>query len=109
MACHHLHACWMLSSGAKWQGRAIAELRQQLSAARFAEFYGASELNFVTMAKDDEDAPSDSVGRPFADVSLTIRGHLRRYLPSGGTGQMFVASPFLFVEHVYGSETLMLR
>jgi long-chain acyl-CoA synthetase len=55
---------WMLSSGAKWQGRAIAELRRQFPAARFAEFYGASELSFVTVAKDDEDAPPDSVGRP---------------------------------------------
>lgn len=98
---------WMLSSGAKWQGRALAELRQQFPAARFAEFYGASELSFVTVAKDDEDVPSDSVGRPFADVSLTIRDHLGRCLPPGETGQVFVASPFLFIEYACGSATLL--
>jgi len=100
---------WILSSGAKWQGRAMTELRRQFPAARFAEFYGASELSFITVAKDDEDVPSDSVGRPFADVSLTIRDHLGRGLPPGEAGQVFVASPFLFMEYACGSEALLLR
>lgn len=100
---------WMLSSGAKWQARARVELRQQFPTARFAEFYGASELSFVTVAKDDEDFPSDSVGRPFADVSLTIRDHLGQCLPPGEAGQVFVASPFLFMEYACGSETLLPR
>ncbi|MGY8631991.1 AMP-binding protein [Bradyrhizobium sp. 14AA] len=100
---------WMLSSGAKWQGRALAELRQQFPATRFSEFYGASELSFVTVAKDDEGVPSDSVGRPFAAVSLTIRDHWGRCLPPGETGQVFVASPFLFMEYACGSETVLPR
>jgi len=100
---------WMLSSGAKWQGRALAELRRQFPATRFSEFYGASELSFVTVAKDDEDVPSDSVGRPFAAVSLTIRDHLGRCLPPGETGQVFVASPFLFMEYACGCETVLPR
>ncbi|MCK1394415.1 AMP-binding protein [Bradyrhizobium sp. 1] len=100
---------WMLSSGAKWQGRALAEMRQQFPAARFSEFYGASELSFVTVAKDDEDVPSDSVGRPFPAVRLTIRDHLGRCLPPGATGRVFVASPFLFMEYACGSETLLPR
>ncbi|SFJ82262.1 AMP-binding protein [Bradyrhizobium sp. Gha] len=100
---------WMLSSGAKWQGRALAELRRQFPATRFSEFYGASELSFVTVAKDDENVPSDSVGRPFAAVSLTIRDHLGRWLPPGETGQVFVASPFLFMEYACGSETVLPR
>jgi long-chain acyl-CoA synthetase len=100
---------WILSSGAKWQGRTMAELRRQFPAARFAEFYGASELSFVTVAKDDENVPSDSVGRPFADVSLTIRDHLGRCLPAGETGQVFVASPFLFMEYACGSEAMLPR
>lgn len=102
-----LNVRWMLSSGAKWQGRALVELRQQFPTARFAEFYGASELSFVTVAKDDEDVPSDSVGRPFSDVSVTIRDHLGQCLATGETGQVFVASPFLFMEYACGSETLL--
>ena len=100
---------WILSSGAKWQGRAMAELRRQFPAARFAEFYGASELSFTTVAKDDEDVPPDSVGRPFAGVSLTIHDHLGRCLPPGETGQVFVASPFLFMEYACGSKALLPR
>lgn len=102
-----LNVRWMLSSGAKWQGRALAELRRQFPAARFAEFYGASELSFVTVAKDDEDVPPDSVGRPFADVSLSIRDHLGQCLPPGETGQVFVSSPFLFMEYACGSKMLL--
>jgi long-chain acyl-CoA synthetase len=100
---------WILSSGAKWQSRARAELRRLFPAARFAEFYGASELSFITVAKDDEDVPPNSVGRPFAGVSLTIRDHVGRRLPPGETGLVFVASPFLFMEYACGSEALLPR
>jgi long-chain acyl-CoA synthetase len=100
---------WILSSGAKWRGRAIADLRRQFPAARFAEFYGASELSFVTVARDDEDVPPESVGRPFAGVSLTIRDHLGQCLPLGEAGRVFVASPFLFMEYACGSETPLSR
>ena len=100
---------WILSSGAKWQGRAMTDLRRQFPAAHFTEFYGASELSFITVAKDDEDVPPDSVGRPFADVNLTIRDHRGRCLPPGETGQVFVASPFVFIEYACGSETQLSR
>ncbi|MDQ2081980.1 AMP-binding protein [Xanthobacteraceae bacterium Astr-EGSB] len=100
---------WILSSGAKWQGRAIAEMRRRFPAASFAEFYGASELSFVTVAKADEDVPPDSVGRPFAGVDLTIRDHLGRCLPPGEAGRVFVASPYLFMEYACGSETPLSR
>jgi long-chain acyl-CoA synthetase len=100
---------WILSSGAKWQGRARVDLRRQFPTARFAEFYGASELSFVTVARDDEDVPPDSVGRPFAGVELTIRDHLGRCLPPGETGRVFVTSPFLFMEYACGTETPLSR
>jgi len=88
---------WVLSSGAKWQGRAGAALRRLCPAARFAEFYGASELSFTTVARDDEDVPAGSVGRAFAGVELTIRDHRGRVLPAGEVGEVFVKSPFLFM------------
>jgi long-chain acyl-CoA synthetase len=100
---------WILSSGAKWQGRAMSDLRRHFPLARFAEFYGASELSFTTVAKDDEDVPSGSVGRAFAGVELTIRDHLGRCLPPGETGQVFVASPFLFMGYACGSEATLPR
>lgn len=100
---------WILSSGAKWQGRAMEELREHFPGARFVEFYGASELSFITVAKDDEDVPPDSVGRAFAGVDLSIRDHRGRCLPPGEVGQVFVASPFVFIDYAYGDATALLR
>ncbi|MGB3273210.1 MAG: AMP-binding protein, partial [Xanthobacteraceae bacterium] len=93
---------WVLSSGAKWQGRASADLRRLFPAARFAEFYGASELSFTTVARDDEEVPAGSVGRAFAGVELTIRDHRGRVLPPGEAGEVFVKSPFLFMGYACG-------
>ncbi len=100
---------WLLSSGAKWQGRAMEDLRGRFPAARFAEFYGASELSFVTVSKDDEDVPPDSVGRAFAGVDLSIRNHHGQCLPPGEVGQVFVASPFVFIGYACGDATALSR
>ena len=80
-----------------------------MTSARFAEFYGASELSFVTVVKDDEDVPSDSVGRAFSGVDLSIRDHLGRRLPPGDIGQVFVASPYAFIDYACGNTTALLR
>lgn len=100
---------WILSSGAKWNGRAMDELRACFPAARFAEFYGASELSFVAVAKDDEDVPPESVGRAFAGVDLSIRDHRGHRLPPGETGQVFVSSPFVFAGYACGDVTALVR
>jgi long-chain acyl-CoA synthetase len=100
---------WILSSGAKWQGRAMDDLRAHFPGARFAEFYGASELSFITVAKDDEEVPPDSVGRAFAGVDLSIRDHRGRRLPPGEAGQVFVASPFVFIDYACGDTATLLR
>lgn len=100
---------WILSSGAKWQGRVTGGLRAHFPVARFAEFYGASELSFVTVVKDDEDVPPDSVGRAFSGVELSIRDHLGRCLPPGEAGQVFVASPFVFIDYACGDTAALLR
>ncbi|MCL2716244.1 MAG: AMP-binding protein [Alphaproteobacteria bacterium] len=100
---------WILSSGAKWQGRSMAKLRAQFPHAHFAEFYGASELSFVTVAKDSDACPADSVGRAFEGVDLSIRDHLGRQLPRGEAGLVFVASPFLFTEYACGEAGQLVR
>ena len=69
---------WVLSSGAKWSADALPALRRLFPAARFAEFYGASELSFVTVAKDGEPVPPGSVGRAFYGVALSIRDRAGR-------------------------------
>ncbi|WP_164225879.1 AMP-binding protein, partial [Stenotrophomonas maltophilia] len=72
---------------------------------RFAEFYGASETSFVTVAKADEGVPETSVGRAFSGVSVTIRDRTGRRMPAGRAGFVFVESPFLFMNYACGATT----
>lgn len=54
-----------------------SQLRQRISAvfpnAEVIEYYGASELSFVTVARSSESVPADSVGRPFHGVAIDVR------------------------------------
>jgi long-chain acyl-CoA synthetase len=100
---------WVLSSGAKWFADALPDLRRLFPASRFAEFYGASELSFVTVAKDDEPVPPDSVGRAFPGVSVSIRDRAGRRLPPGRVGRVFVESPLLFSGYAVGGEHDLYR
>lgn len=92
----------VLCSGAKWPPGRRQMLAHLLPNAAFAEFYGASELSFVTVAKEAENVPAGSVGRAFTDVRLSIRDSAGRRLPAGRTGRVFVASPFLFMDYATG-------
>jgi long-chain acyl-CoA synthetase len=100
---------WILSSGAKWAADALPALRRAFPNARFAEFYGASELSFVTVAKDGEPVPPGSVGRAFHGVDLTVRDRLGRRLPRGRTGLDFVDSPLVFSGYVLADGDDVLR
>jgi len=100
---------WVLSSGAKWFADALPDLRRLFPATRFAEFYGASELSFVTVAKDGERVPPGSVGRAFAGASLTIRDRAGRRLPPGRVGRVFVESPLVFSGYAVGGEDDLYR
>ncbi|MGL4288724.1 MAG: AMP-binding protein [Phreatobacter sp.] len=93
---------WVLSSGAKWPQQAKAQLSRVFPGSRFAEFYGASETSFITVAKADEDVPDTSVGRAFSGVLVTIRDRTGRRLPAGRAGFVFVESPFLFMNYACG-------
>jgi long-chain acyl-CoA synthetase len=95
---------WVLSSGAKWFADALPDLRRLFPASRFAEFYGASELSFVTVAKDGEPVPPGSVGRAFAGVTVSIRDRAGRCLPSGRVGRVFVESPLVFSGYATGGD-----
>lgn len=63
----------IITAGAKL----TAHLRQELTAvfpkADVIEYYGASELSFVTVAKTGDKCPPTSVGRAFAGVEIAVR------------------------------------
>ncbi len=95
----------LLSSGSKW-----LEPSDSLSAlfpcAEMSEFYGTSELSFVSVRRAADQAPKDSVGRPFPHVHLTIRDREGLRLPSGEVGRIYVESPFLFQDYVSDEQSL---
>jgi long-chain acyl-CoA synthetase len=100
---------WVLSSGAKWVAEAVPDLDVLAPEARFAEFYGASELSFVTVAKHGEALPEGSVGRAFRGVTITIRDRSGRVLPARRRGLVFVESPMVFTCYAHGGEGGAMR
>lgn len=65
---------WVLSSGARWFSEILPQLKQIFPNASIAEFYGASELSYVSLALHTGDAalPQGSVGRPFHGTRIHI-------------------------------------
>jgi long-chain acyl-CoA synthetase len=65
---------WVLSSGARWFSEMAPAFHSIFPRATIAEFYGASELSYVSLAKHgaDQDLPAGSVGRAFDGVTIKI-------------------------------------
>ena len=94
----------LICSGSKWGMEARRTLRQLFPKAQFSEFYGASETSFISVAHEKDDPAPDSVGRPFRDVTISIRDQQGRALPDGEAGQLFVRSKMLFMGYAMGGE-----
>ncbi|MEP3246320.1 MAG: AMP-binding protein [Sneathiella sp.] len=87
----------VLSSGAKCAPELQQAVKQVFPNASFAEFYGSSELSYVTVAKEEENPPPASVGRAFGDVEIRILDEKGKRLPAGQIGRLFVKSPYRFI------------
>jgi long-chain acyl-CoA synthetase len=92
----------ILSSGAKWPTKQTKRLKKVFPNAVFAEFYGASELSFISLARHDKRVPKDSVGRAFPGVTVTIRGESGKVLKPGKPGIVFVESALVFSGYAGG-------
>lgn len=91
----------VLCSGSKWLDHS-EKLSALLPNAEFSEFYGASELSFVSVRRQKDGAPPSSVGRAFSGVEIAIRDHQGQLLPTGSVGRIYVSSPFLFDGYATG-------
>ncbi len=60
------------------------------------EYYGASELSFVSIRRPGDGTPTGSVGRAFPGVEITIRDEDDRPLPIGRPGRVFARGPLVF-------------
>jgi long-chain acyl-CoA synthetase len=92
----------LMVSGAKWQPETRAATARLFPNAKLAEFYGASELSFVTIGRASENVPAGSVGRAAHGVSLRVRGTDGRDLPAGEIGAIWVKSGMIFDDYACG-------
>ena len=94
-----------ISTGAKWLPCVKAKMRLQFPNANFYEFYGSSELSFVTVLKNNEQIQyADSVGRVFHNVEISIRNKKGEEVHAGEEGVLYVKSNMLFDGYLNNEE-----
>ncbi|MBO6827672.1 MAG: AMP-binding protein [Sneathiella sp.] len=91
---------WILSSGAKCSEDLFDQLKGVFPNAELAEFYGSSELSFISVAKKSEHIPDGSVGRPVGPVSVQIHSFEDGVAPAGEVGRVYVKSPLKFMGYL---------
>ncbi|PQP84816.1 hypothetical protein C0Q44_09905 [Paenibacillus sp. PCH8] len=94
----------LITSGDKWSPESKRKVTEVFENAGLYEFYGASELSFVTVLDPEGNRyKPDSIGKPFAGVQVSIREADHTEATEGTVGQLFVKSPMIFAGY-YGSE-----
>ncbi|MDR6999953.1 AMP-binding protein [Neobacillus niacini] len=87
----------ILSSGAKWEEHSKNQVRSLFPNLTLYEFYGASELSFVTVLSDQEmEQKPDSVGRPCHNVKIEIRLEDSTLARPNEIGKIYVKSNMIF-------------
>ncbi|WP_127114567.1 AMP-binding protein [Shimia sediminis] len=99
------------TAGAKLDPTLLARAKEVFPRARIHEYYGASELGFVSLnthGRDSSSAPAHSVGRPFPHVELSIRkdGH---EVPQGSAGTIFVRGDLAIDGYLWGGRNSGFR
>ena len=90
-----------LSSGAKLDQAVNQAVQAVFPNATIYEYFGASELSYVTYATDSlNERYPDSVGMPFPSVRITIRDQYGKELSSNQIGDIYIESDFLFSGYV---------
>ncbi len=93
------------TAGAKLAPASLSKARDTFPCATICEYYGASELGFVSVSRHTQtasDAPSDSVGRPFAHVTLQLREN-GQTVPQGKVGTIFVRGDLAIDKYLSGA------
>ncbi|MEZ0213473.1 MAG: class I adenylate-forming enzyme family protein [Xanthobacteraceae bacterium] len=92
----------LMVSGAKWGPQTRAAAARLFPNAATAEFYGASELSFVTIGHARDAVPPGSVGRAAPGVEIAIRDAAGRDVAPGQAGTIWVRSAMLFDSYACG-------
>ncbi|QAS53562.1 AMP-binding protein [Halobacillus litoralis] len=87
----------MISSGAKWEKPSKRQASQLFPETDIYEFFGASELSFVSVQTvSGRNLPDGAIGTPFPQVEWSIRIDAGDEAAEGEVGMLFVKSPWIF-------------
>lgn len=93
----------IISSGAKWEEHSKMRIRAMFRNLTMYEFYGASELSYVTVLSDEENRQKpDSVGKPCHNVEIQIRDSSMNVAKPNQTGKIYVKSNMIFLGYLEG-------
>ncbi|MGE8203007.1 AMP-binding protein [Heyndrickxia sp. NPDC080065] len=91
----------IISSGAKWEPDSKQRIRKMFPNLCMYEFYGASELSFVTVLSNQENIERPgSVGRPCYNVEIQIRKKDGTIASPYEAGKIFVRSNMVFMGYI---------
>ncbi|MDQ0219411.1 acyl-CoA synthetase [Peribacillus cavernae] len=95
----------MISSGAKWEENSKLRIREMFLNLSMYEFYGASELSFVTALSDQENKRKPgSVGRPCHNVEIQIRLSNGDIAKTNEVGKIYVRSRMVFIGYLHAND-----
>nr|WP_259405933.1 AMP-binding protein [Shouchella clausii] len=85
----------IIVSGAKWSKIQVGRAQTQFPNAKLYEFYGASELSFISSLhhRSQSTLPPTAVGRPFPGVTIQ----------ADDEGMLHIKSPYLFAGYKGGA------
>ena len=87
----------VLSSGADWGSSSKKQLVNRYPRITFFDFYGTSELSFVSyLSSDDFLQKPTSVGKPFPTIQVEIRRADQTVCKPNEIGRIYVKSPMSF-------------
>ncbi|MFF2754134.1 AMP-binding protein [Psychrobacillus sp. NPDC058041] len=87
----------LISSGAKWSKESKKRAKEIFGEANLYEFYGSSEASYISYLDVYEENKSNSVGKPFSGVQVSIRDEHFQEVPTGIIGQLYVRSDMMFL------------
>ncbi|TVU66348.1 long-chain fatty acid--CoA ligase [Paenarthrobacter nitroguajacolicus] len=103
----------IICAGSKLDARTLEAARRWAPHAAIYEYYGASELSFVSgtrlAAGEPLDAGGTGIGTPFPGVELSILDDAGRPLPDGDHGNISVRSGMVSNGYLWGDDGQALR
>lgn len=103
----------IICAGSKLDARTLEAARRWAPHAAIYEYYGASELSFVSgtrlAAGEPLDAGGTGIGTPFPGVELSILDDTGRPLPDGDHGNISVRSAMVSSGYLWGDDGEALR